>query len=169
MTQKVILIWAEAYGVIGKDGKLPWHIPEDLAFFKSLTTGHPIIMGRKTWESLPNRPLPGRRSIVITGQHDYQAEGAEVVSSLEEAFELAATQEEDVYVIGGGEIFQDAEPFATDAVVTEIDLEVEGDRFAPILGWYNGWEVKFTDPEDGGWFTSREGNVLFRTHHLTRS
>ena len=96
--------------VIGSDNKMLWHIPEDFAHFKKTTMGHPIIMGRKTWESL-GRPLPGRKNVVITRQKDYEAEGAEIVSSLEEALKLLR-DEPRVFVIGGGEVYRQAMPLA---------------------------------------------------------
>ena len=133
---KLGVIYARARnGVIGKDNQMPWHLPEDLAHFKRTTLGAPVIMGRKTWDSLPPRfrPLPGRRNIVITRNADWQAEGAERVGTLEEAVALCG----DVplaWVIGGAEIYRLALPHADIAVVTEIDADFEGDAYAPELG-----------------------------------
>lgn len=105
-------------GAIGKNGDLIWKIPEDLKRFKSLTTGHPVIMGRKTWESLPKRPLPNRRNIVITHQKNYVADGAEVVNSVSEAIDL--TREEEPFIIGGAEIYKTAMPYITHFHLTKI-------------------------------------------------
>ncbi|HQS32338.1 MAG: dihydrofolate reductase [Polaromonas sp. 39-63-203] len=133
---KINLIFARAAnGVIGKDGTMPWHLPEDLAHFKRLTQGWPVIMGRKTWDSLPARfrPLPGRRNIVITRQADWQHAGAEPVAGLDAALERCKASAE-VWVIGGAQIYAQAEPLADRAEVTDIDAEFEGDAFAPVLG-----------------------------------
>jgi dihydrofolate reductase len=127
------LIFARAAnGVIGKDGTMPWHLPEDLAHFKKTTLGCPVIMGRKTWDSLPPkfRPLPGRRNVVITRQTDWQAPGVDVAHSLQEGIALCA-QAPDVWVIGGAEIYRQALPLAVSAVVTEIETVYDGDAFAP--------------------------------------
>ena len=132
---KLHLIYARARnGVIGKDNQMPWHLPEDLAHFKRVTLGQPVIMGRKTWDSLPPRfrPLPGRQNIVVTRQSDWQAEGAQRAGSLTEAMALCAGAP-DVWVIGGAQIYQQAEPLASSAVVTEIDADFEGDAHAPTL------------------------------------
>ena len=129
------LIFARARnGVIGRDNTLPWHLPEDLAHFKKTTLGQPVIMGRKTWESLPPkfRPLPGRTNIVITRQTDWHAEGAEVAHSIEQALALCPSTAE-VWVIGGAEVYAQSMPWATRAVITEIDADYEGDAFAPTF------------------------------------
>jgi dihydrofolate reductase len=133
---KLHLIYARARnGVIGKDNQMPWHLPEDLAHFKRVTLGQPVIMGRKTWDSLPVRfrPLPGRLNIVVTRQSDWQAEGALKASSIKEAMRLCGDVA-DAWIMGGAEIYRQAEPLASTAVVTEIDAEFEGDAFAPELG-----------------------------------
>jgi dihydrofolate reductase len=132
---KLGLIYARARnGVIGKDGGLPWHLPEDLAHFKRLTLGCPVIMGRKTWDSLPERfrPLPGRLNIVVTRQADWNADGASAASSLAQAIGLAKGQPLG-WVIGGAELFAQALPLAEVAEITEIDADVDGDVFAPQL------------------------------------
>ena len=129
------LIYARARnGTIGKDGQMPWHLPEDLAHFKRVTLGQPVIMGRKTWDSLPPkfRPLPGRLNIVITRQTDWQAEGTLRAHSIEEAMRLCGDVP-DAWVMGGAEIYRQAEPLASTAVVTEIDADFDGDAFAPTL------------------------------------
>ena len=133
---KVGIIYARARnGVIGKDNAIPWHLPEDLAHFKQTTLGAPVIMGRKTWDSLPPRfrPLPGRRNIVITRQPGWQAAGAERAATLEEALALCGDVPA-AWVIGGAQIYQLALPLASTAVVTEIDADFEGDAYAPQLG-----------------------------------
>ena len=129
------LIYARAAnGVIGHKGAMPWHLPEDLAHFKALTMACPVIMGRKTWDSLPPRfrPLPGRTNVVITRQAGWQAPGAEPAASLEQALQLCA-QAEEVWVIGGAQIFAQAEPLAGRIEVTEIAQDFAGDVFAPQL------------------------------------
>jgi dihydrofolate reductase len=129
------LIFARARnGVIGHNNTLPWHLPEDLAHFKQTTLGQPVVMGRKTWESLPPkfRPLPGRTNIVVTRQKDWHAEGAVVAHSIEEAVQQCLAEAQ-VWVIGGAEVYSQAMPLATRAVVTEIDADFEGDAFAPTF------------------------------------
>jgi len=136
---RINLIYARAAnGVIGKDGAMPWHLPEDLAQFKQLTQGCPVIMGRKTWDSLPPkfRPLPGRTNIVITRQADWEAEGAQRAGSLEEALQLAGAAPE-IWIIGGAQVYAQAEPLASRAEVTEIAQDFDGDAHAPVLG--PGW------------------------------
>jgi dihydrofolate reductase len=127
-------------GVIGREGGLPWHLPEDLAHFKKHTLGCPVIMGRKTWDSLPPkfRPLPGRANVVVTRQADWQAEGALRADSLEAAMAQCGNAA-DVWVIGGAQLYALALDKAATAVVTEIDAEVEGDAFAPHFG--DPWQV----------------------------
>jgi len=131
------LIFAQTRnGVIGRAGHMPWHLPEDLAHFKRVTIGQPVIMGRKTWDSIPARfrPLPGRDTWVITRQLEWHATGALVAHSLPEALQNMPPQATP-WVMGGGEIYAQALPWANRAVVTEIDLVVQdGDTFAPTLG-----------------------------------
>jgi dihydrofolate reductase len=119
-------------GVIGRDGGLPWRLPEDLARFRDLTTGHAVVMGRRTWDSLPDRfrPLPDRRNVVLTRSPSWLDDGAERAGSLEEALALLAAEER-VFVIGGGAIFAEALPRADDLHLTEIDLDVDGDAYFP--------------------------------------
>ena len=129
---KIALIVAAARnGVIGGGNKMLWRVPEDFAHFKRTTMGHPIIMGRKTWESI-GRPLPGRRNVVVTRNADYRAEGAEVVPSLEKAFE-ALEGTDTVFVIGGGEIYRQALPSADVVWLTKIGADFEGDTTFPEL------------------------------------
>ena len=133
---KLHLIFARAAnGVIGQQNTLPWHLPEDLAHFKRTTLGCPVIMGRKTWDSLPPkfRPLPGRLNIVVTRQADWQAAGAVCAHSLPEAMALCPP-DSNAWVIGGAEMYAQALPLASTAVVTEIDAVYEGDAYAPQFG-----------------------------------
>jgi dihydrofolate reductase len=137
---RIALIYARAAnGVIGHEGTMPWHLPEDLAHFRQLTQGQPVIMGRKTWDSLPPRfrPLPGRRNIVLTRQIQWQSAGAERVDGLSQALALCADSPQ-VWVIGGAQIYAQAEPLASRAEVTEIEQPFEGDAYAPTLG--PGWQ-----------------------------
>ncbi|MBG6214664.1 MAG: dihydrofolate reductase [Cryobacterium sp.] len=148
------LIWAQTLGgVIGANGLMPWHLPEDLAHFRSVTHGGAVIMGRRTWDSLPERyrPLPGRQNVVVTRQRDWAAEGASVAHSLEDA--LSQT-EGPVWVIGGAEIYRLALPYADILEVTEIDAVITGDTFAPTIttGW-NNVETGSTT----GWLRSSAG------------
>ena len=133
---KIGLIYAQSRnGVIGNGGTLPWHLPEDLAHFKRTTLGAPVLMGRRTWDSLPPRfrPLPGRRNIVITRDANWQAAGAERAASVDEALALAG-EADTIWVTGGAEVFRLALPRADVAVVTEIDADFAGDTHAPELG-----------------------------------
>jgi dihydrofolate reductase len=130
------LILAKARnGVIGQGNSLPWHLPEDMAHFKRVTMGCPVIMGRKTWDSLPPkfRPLPGRANIVVTRRETWNENGAQPARDLRTALQLCE-QSAHAWVIGGAQMYALAEPLADTAVVTEIELEVEGDAFAPKLG-----------------------------------
>ena len=133
---KLHLIFARAAnGIIGNNNALPWHLPEDMAHFKRLTLGCPVIMGRKTWDSLPVkfRPLPGRLNVVLTRDQDWSAPGALCAHCLAEACALCPPAS-DAWVIGGAEIYAQALPLASSAVVTEIDATFEGDAFAPQFG-----------------------------------
>lgn len=145
-------------GVIGRDGGLPWRISSDLKRFKDITMGKPVIMGRRTWESLPKRPLAGRRNIVITRQSDYAADGAEIVSSADAAMALCTTEPE-VAVIGGGEIFDLFWPVADRLYLTEADLTVDGDTFFPApdpAAWREvSREAHEKGPNDTAGFTLR--------------
>ena len=144
------LIWAQsAGGVIGASGTLPWHLPEDLAHFRRTTAGSPVIMGRATWESLPERfrPLPGRVNIVLSRDRGYAAPGAHVVADLTAALEAAAAVPgvERAWVIGGAQVYAGAIDRADLLVVTYVDTEVEGDAFAPPVG--HGWTAVTDQPE----------------------
>jgi dihydrofolate reductase len=130
---KVTIVAAVARGgVIGRDGELPWRLPEDMAHFRAVTTGRPVVMGRRTWESVPDRfrPLPGRRNVVVTRNPGWSAPGAERAASLGEALEVLEGEER-VSVIGGGELFSVALPFTDELLLTEIDADIEGDTFFP--------------------------------------
>jgi dihydrofolate reductase len=159
------LIWAEAAdGVIGRDGAIPWHVPEDAAHFRAVTTGATVVMGRRTWDSLPARfrPLPGRRNVVLTRRPGWSAEGAEPAADLAEA--LARAGDGDVWVIGGAEVYAAALPLADRVERTEVDLTVAGDTRAPRLGAQ--WRCVRRDPADG-WHTSRTG-VRYRIERYHR-
>ena len=151
MAMTVGLIWAQSpSGVIGRDGGIPWRLPEDQARFKDLTMGHTVIMGRLTWETLPAsvRPLPGRRNVVVTRQADYMADGATVVGSLEQAL-----TDDETWVIGGAQIYALALPIATRCEVTEIEVDLrreDDDAVAPVLD--EGWVGV-----EGDWMISASG------------
>jgi dihydrofolate reductase len=121
-------------GVIGRDGTIPWQLPEDLVRFRNLTMGHPVIMGRRTWESIPARfrPLPGRRNVVLTRNEEWSANGAERAGSIEDAL-LLLDDAPRAFVIGGAEIYAASLPLADELLLTEIDAEIEGDTFLPQL------------------------------------
>lgn len=153
-------IWAQGRErAIGRDGALPWRLPEDLALFRRVTSGHPVIMGRKTWESLPPRfrPLPGRRNIVLSRDPSFAADGAEAVRSLAEAAE-AASHCEQAWIIGGAALYAEAVNVADVLVVTDVDVDVEGaDAFAPSIG--GSWRKAAGLPERG-WLAS--GRLNYR-------
>lgn len=137
----ISLVYAQSRnGIIGSKGGLPWHLPSDLKRFKAITLGKPIIMGRKTWESLPRKPLPGRQNIVITRQAAFLAEGADVVGNAQAALARAGEAAE-VCVIGGGEIYRMFMPVADRIYLTEVDLDVAGDTAAPKLAAADWHEV----------------------------
>ncbi|MGY1738768.1 dihydrofolate reductase [Geodermatophilus sp. SYSU D00684] len=149
----VSLIWAQAHDrVIGAGGALPWHLPEDLRLFRRLTGGGTVVMGRRTWESLPapNRPLPGRVNVVLTTDADWYADGAERAGSV--AGVLAAHP--DCWVIGGAAVYAAFLPHAHRLVVTDVDLAVDGDTRAPVLD--DGWQRVSRTP-GAGWETSTTG------------
>jgi dihydrofolate reductase len=145
------LIWAQSTsGVIGRDGRIPWRVPEDQARFKELTMSRTVVMGRLTWESLPSkvRPLPGRKNVVLTRQAGYMADGAHVVSTLQEALTDDLT-----WVIGGAQLYSLALPLATRCEVTEVEIDLprdDGDAVAPVLD--ESWVG-----DAGEWFTSSSG------------
>jgi len=138
----VIIAAVAKNGVIGKDNALPWHLPEDMKHFKALTTGHAVIMGRKTWESLPPkfRPLPNRHNIVLTRNAAYDAPGATVVTELDEAMKLGAVGT--AFIIGGAELYAHILPHAQRLELTEIDTAFEGDARFPAWDRAQWREVK---------------------------
>ncbi|MDV8001169.1 dihydrofolate reductase [Rhodococcus sp. IEGM 1408] len=147
------MVWAQARGRVIGDGRgMPWHIPEDMAYFKQATAGRPVVMGRATWDSLPERfrPLPGRRNIVCTRDPAWSAEGAERAGSVEEALGAAGP---DVAVIGGGQIYATALVSARECLVTEIDADAPGAVLAPELD--GAWERV----EVGEWITDPRSSV----------
>jgi dihydrofolate reductase len=147
------LVWAQARGgVIGADGGLPWHLPEDLALFRRLTLGATVVMGRRTWESLPDRfrPLPGRTNVVLTSDGQWCADGAERSGSVEQVL----AEHGACWVIGGGEVYVAFLPHADRVVITEVDLLVEGDTWAPALD--EQWRRTSRAPEEG-WSASSSG------------
>jgi dihydrofolate reductase len=149
----VSLIWAQARdGVIGANGGLPWHLPEDLKLFRERTTGSTVVMGRRTWESLPERfrPLPGRANVVLTSDPAWSAEGARRAGSVAEVLD----GHDPLWVIGGGAVYAAFLPHAHRLVVTHVDLLVEGDTWAPAIG--DGWQQVARTPEEG-WSTSSSG------------
>ncbi|WP_067703556.1 dihydrofolate reductase [Nocardia jejuensis] len=155
------LIWAQTPdGVIGLDNTIPWRVPEDMAHFKDVTSGHPVVMGRRTWDSLPVRfrPLADRRNIVVTRQSDWSAEGTERAGSLQEAMALAG--DDPVWIMGGGEIYRAAMPFATELMVTEVDAAIDGDCYAPPID--DRWHA-----DEVPWRESSTG-LRFRFRRYTR-
>ena len=159
---EVSLIWAQSTsGIIGRAGGIPWQLPEDLVRFKALTMGHTVVMGRRTWESLPAkfRPLPGRKNVVLTQQADFTADGATVARSLDEAL-----TDPDAWVVGGEQIYTLVMPRAIRCEVTEVDVDLprdDSDVVAPLLD--ETW-VGTT----GEWETSRSG-LRYRFHTYLRS
>ncbi len=149
-----MIVAAAENGVIGRNNALPWHLPEDLRYFKRVTMGKPIVMGRKTFESI-GRPLPGRTNIVVTRSPDWRAEGVRVVHSLEQALELAADialidGAEEVMVVGGADIYRTAIPRASRLYLTQVHATVEGDAFLPEIDWRQWREVSRQSFAAGG-------------------
>jgi dihydrofolate reductase len=147
------LIWAQARGgVIGADGGLPWHLPEDLKLFRTTTMGATVVMGRRTWESLPERfrPLPGRTNVVLTSDRGWTADGAQPAASVEQV----VAEHESFWVIGGGAVYAAFLPHADRLVVTDVDLAVDGDTWAPVPG--DSWRLVSRTPGDG-WSSSNSG------------
>jgi dihydrofolate reductase len=160
MSRIALVVAVSQNGVIGRDGGLPWHIASDLKRFKAITLGKPIIMGRKTWDSLPRRPLPGRENIVVTRRTDFEAPGAHVVSDVAAAIQLAETfGAEEIAVIGGGEIYHQTFPIAQRIYFTQVDLTVDGDTYFPQIDpaiWQEvAQEVHPRGPNDSAGFTLR--------------
>lgn len=150
------IVATDSEGAIGRGGEIPWRLPEDLRHFKELTMGHPVIMGRKTWESLPRRPLPGRRNIVLTRDPHFSADGAERAASPEHAVSLCAPDEVPFF-IGGGEIYRQSIHLFTDIELTEVKTTSPGaDTFFPKLS-----EKEWVVAGDSGTIVS-EGGLQFR-------
>lgn len=150
----VALIWAQARDrVIGASGGLPWHLPEDLKLFRTLTTGSTVVMGRRTWESLPERfrPLPGRTNVVLTSDPGWVGEGAHRAGSVDDVL----ARDEPLWVIGGGAVYAEFLPHADRLVVTDVDVTVEGDTWAPALG--QEWRRVARTPDTGWEFSSSSG------------
>ena len=174
MNDSLALVWAQANGgVIGAGGVMPWHLPEDLAHFRRTTAGAPVLMGRTTWESLPERfrPLPGRPNIVVSRQAGYPAPGALAVDSIEAG--RAAAGPGRTWVMGGAQIYRATIDVADLLVVTEIDLDVPGDAFAPPIGpQWTPEPVLAGAPDDvvdsEGWRLAASG-LRFRFLRYTRT
>lgn len=149
----IVLVAAMARGnVIGADGGMPWHLPDDLRRFKELTLGHPMVMGRRTFDSI-GRPLPGRTSIVITRDPDWARQGVLTATSLAAAVEIAASRSDEVMVIGGGQIYAAALPLAERLEITHIDRTVDGDTWFPPIPAAE-WTVTAEERHDGYRFTT---------------
>jgi dihydrofolate reductase len=147
-----VLAAVGANHVIGRDGEMPWHLPQDLAHFKATTMGHTMVMGRKTYDSI-GRALPGRRTIVMTSQQGWHAPSVEVAHSLAEALALAGPTE--VFVIGGGEVYRQAMPFADQMMLTEIEQSPEGDVLFPTIE-PDHWRETVREAHDGFAFVTYE-------------
>ena len=147
-----VLAAVSANLAIGRDGNMPWHLPEDLAHFKATTMGHVMVMGRKTYESI-GRALPGRRTIVITHQQGWHAPSVEVAHSLPEALALAGPA--DVFVVGGSDVYRQAMPFADQMLLTEIDQSPEGDAFFPTFS-ADDWRQSAREAHDSFAFVTYE-------------
>lgn len=138
---KITLVAAIASNnVIGKENSLPWNIPEDLKRFKQMTSGHTILMGRKTFDSI-GRPLPNRQNIVMTKDKNFEQEGIKVINDFDEALELIKESNEDVFVIGGSKIYELFEPVANSLAITRILKDFEGDAFFPDINW-DLWQIE---------------------------
>ena len=138
---KITLVAAIASNtVIGKENSLPWNIPEDLKRFKQMTSGHTILMGRKTFDSI-GRPLPNRQNIVMTKDKSFEQEGIKVINDFDEALELIKESNEDVFVIGGSKIYELFEPVANSLAITRILKDFEGDAFFPDINW-ELWQIE---------------------------
>ncbi|WHY95562.1 dihydrofolate reductase [Peribacillus simplex] len=130
--------------VIGKNNELPWHLPADLQYFKKVTMGHPIVMGRKTFESI-GRVLPGRENVIVTRNQDFKAEGCVVLHDIAQIKTFADSRDEEVFVIGGAEIFKEILPVTDRLYITEIHETFEGDTFFPVID-ENQWDKVSSNP-----------------------
>ena len=147
--------------VIGQKNSLPWDIPEDLKRFKQLTSGHTILMGRKTFDSI-GRPLPNRTNIVMTKDTNYQKEGIEIVFDEREALNLIKDLNQEVFIIGGSKIYELFEPWATSLMITRVLKDFDGDAFFPDINW-NNWQIK--SKED---FLDEKSNISCRLEEYLR-
>lgn len=144
MGREISLIWAmDKMGLIGKENQMPWHLPGELAYFRKVTTGHPIIMGRKTFESIGSKPLPNRTNVIMTRDRQFTAPGCVVLHSVEEA--LAHVADEPCFVIGGAQIYRAFLPLADKLYVTHIDHAFEGDEYFPEVAW-SDWQLISEEP-----------------------
>jgi len=151
MTNVTLIAAVGRNGVIGTDNGMPWHLPADFAFFKRTTMGHPMIMGRRTFDSI-KRVLPGRRTIVITRQRDWAHADVEAARSFAEALALAGPADE-VFVCGGGQVYVEAMPWAQRLLITEVDQEPSGDVLFPEIDAAQ-WRETAREPQDGfSWVT----------------
>ena len=160
----ITLIWAQARDrVIGAEGGLPWHLPEDLALFRRLTTGSTVVMGRRTWESLPERfrPLPGRTNVVLTTDPGWSAEGARPAVSVDQVLDEHPSS----WVIGGGAVYAAFLPHADRLVVTDVDTVVDGDTWAPAID--DGWTRTARTPAHG-WSESEPSGLRFAMSEYAR-
>ncbi|MGY2128684.1 dihydrofolate reductase [Blastococcus sp. SYSU DS0617] len=159
------MVWAQARGgVIGVDGALPWHLPEDSALFRRVTMGSTVVMGRRTWESLPERfrPLPGRTNVVLTTDRTWAADGAQTAASVEQVL----AEHEEFWVIGGQAVYAAFLPHADRLVVTDVDVEVDGDTWAPALD--AGW-VRTVRSPDSGWAESASAGLRYAVTEYERA
>ncbi len=155
------LVWAQSVdGVIGVDGTLPWHLPEDMAHFRDVTAGALVVMGRATWASLPQRfrPLPGRVNVVLSRTPGLELAGATVVPSVAEVLDVVGRAKRPAWVVGGGQVYAAFEPFADRAEVTEVDVRLGDGTRAPTLG--DHWDVAGRDPAEG--WASSTGGLRYR-------
>lgn len=164
----IALIWAQAArGVIGRGGTLPWHLPEDLTRFRTLTHGATVVMGRRTWDSLPGRlrPLPGRRNVVLTRDRTWSAAGAQPRYDLDAALDEALDDGGPVWVIGGAQVYVSTLARAGRLEITDLDLDVDGDALAPAID--ASWTPAGCDPPSG-WRVSSTG-LRYRFRSYLRS
>ncbi len=159
------MVWAQARGgVIGVNGALPWHLPEDSALFRRVTMGSTVVMGRRTWESLPERfrPLPGRVNVVLTSDRRWSADGAVTAASVAEVL----AQQRDFWVIGGEAVYAAFLPYAHRLVVTDVDVQVDGDTWAPVLD--GTWRPTARTPELG-WSESSSAGLRYAVTEYERA
>ncbi|MFQ5330394.1 MAG: dihydrofolate reductase [Thermodesulfobacteriota bacterium] len=152
MGEIIIIAAVAANNIIGNKGKIPWHISDDFKRFKRLTLGHPVIMGRRTYESLPLKPLPGRLNIVITGKSGFEGEEVTTVPSLKDAI-TQYTSREKLFLIGGEQVYREGLVFATHLEITRLNAEYEGDTSFPEID-PDDWEQTGAEPHDGYSFIS---------------